>query len=85
MNDTAVLVTIAIFFISHLCLAIWFASQMKAKVIEIANDVTEMTAAIKEMAVMNTRITVLESRMARTEADTREALKAAALLGHSKE
>ncbi len=81
MNDAGVLVTIAVFLLSHLCVAIWFAAQMRAKIVEIAHDVTEATAAIKDMALMNTRLSVLEQRMSRTEEDTREALKAAALLG----
>lgn len=76
---------IVLFLLSHLGIAIWFASKMNTKVSQIAKSVSEMTDDIKLMAIMNTRVTVLESRMSRTEEDLREVLKAAALVNRGKE
>ncbi len=74
------LITIAIFLLSHLGVAVWFASKMSTKIEVIAVSVEEMTADIKQMAAMETRIAVLDSRMNRAESDAREALKAVALV-----
>ena len=84
MNESAFIgaaVVIALFLLSHLGLAIWFASGMTAEVKQIRTDVTAAATAITLMADMNTRISLLEQRMARAETDMRETLKAAALLG----
>lgn len=74
---------IVVFLLSHLGVAIWFASKMNTRIAQIASSVVEMTNDIKVMALMNTRITVLESRINRTEEDMRETIKAAALVKNS--
>ncbi len=82
--DTPVLITIVIFLLTHLGVAIWFASRVNTKVGLITESVKEMTGDIKQMAAMETRIAVLDSRMNRAEEDAREAIKAVALVASEK-
>ncbi len=83
MNDGIFIgaaISIGIFLLTHLGVAIWFASKVKTELVHIREDVTEAAEAIKQMATMNTRISVLEQRMNRVESDIREALIATALV-----
>ena len=73
-------ITIGIFLISHLSLAIWFASKMSSKVSDMTDTIKDMAGELKSLASLDKRIAILEDRMSRAELDAREALKAAALL-----
>lgn len=70
---------ILVFFLSHLGLAVWFASKMSTKVSQITSSISEMTNDIKRMSDMDSRILLLNHRLSRAEEDLREITKAAAL------
>jgi hypothetical protein len=72
-------VTISLFLLSHLGIAIWFASRMSAKVAAMSDAVQAMAVDLKSLAAIDTRLAVLEQRMTRNETDSREALRAATL------
>ncbi len=76
-------VTIGLFLISHLVVAIWFASRVSTRVDVMAATLVTMSADLKGLAALDKRCAVLEERVTRSETDVREVLKAAALLGRS--
>jgi len=76
-------VAIASFLVSHLGLAVWFASKVSVRVEQMAVALENMETDLKELAALDKRLAVLEERVARSELDLREVLKAAAVLGRS--
>lgn len=74
----SVIAPILVFFLSHLGLAVWFASKMSTKVSQITASISEMTNDIKHMSDMDSKILLLNHRLSRAEEDLREITKAAA-------
>jgi len=68
-----VVVGFAMFLLTHLVAAIWFAATMKAEVRSLVADMKVVAEAMKVAATDSTRISLAEEKLMRLDADMREA------------